>query len=333
MNPDFDILIESVFNIDCPATFNAVALQVFRYQYENNPVYRLFADMNRRTPESVRTISDIPFLPVELFKSHEIVTGEPGAKGAVTFLSSGTSGSVPSRHTISDPGIYRRSFFVGFELFFGDIEEYDIFALLPSYQEREGSSLIYMVENLIAATGSDAGGFYPGGADGLEEELLLSPGRGRRAMLIGVSYALLDFAASLSRKMPGLMVVETGGMKGRRREMVRQELHDRLMRSFGVERICSEYGMTELCSQAWALHSGSFRTPPWMKVLIRDINDPFSYQRDGKAGGINIIDLANINSCSFIATQDIGRALQDGSFEMTGRMDGSEARGCNLMVD
>lgn len=333
MKHNYDKLIDSVFNVDDPATFSAVALQVFRYQYENNTVYRLFADMNRRTPDSVRTIYEIPCLPADLFKTHDIVTGVSEDGDAVTFFSSGTTGSSPSRHIVADTGIYRRSFLRGFKLFFGDIEDYNIFALLPSYLEREGSSLIFMVESLIQATGSLSGGFYLDNSDELAKDLFTSLEGKRSTMLIGVSYALMDFADSLSRKMPGLMVVETGGMKGRRREMVRQELHELLSRGFGVEQIYSEYGMTELCSQAWSLKGGRFQTPPWMKVLVRDINDPFSYQRHGKIGSINIIDLANVNSCSFIATKDIGRSYQDGSFEMTGRIDGSEARGCNLMVD
>lgn len=329
---EYHDLCSVIFRIESRISFRKVALRVFEHQFTNNSVYRSFCELNGRTPDRVSEVDEIPFLPVELFKNHEIVCSNAIGAEALTFISSGTTGSVPSRHKILDPDLYVKSFLKGFEHFYGDVKQYNIFALLPSYLERAGSSLVYMVEKLHRDSGSEVGGFYLDHLDKLERDLKNVKAAPRKTMLIGVSFALLDFASVISEKFPNLIVVETGGMKGRRQEMIRAELHSSLKDGFGAENINSEYGMTELCSQAWSISDGRFYTPPWMKTLIRDIYDPFHYVENGKTGAINIVDLANLNSCSFIATSDLGRVNNDGSFEVLGRSDGSEMRGCNLMV-
>jgi acyl-CoA synthetase (AMP-forming)/AMP-acid ligase II len=278
----------------------------------------------------VNTIEKIPFLPIEFFKTHKIITGEQ--KEEIVFSSSGTTGPAQSRHYVTDVSIYQTSFRKGLELFYGDMKDHAIFALLPSYLEREGSSLIYMVNDMIkhSAAGSD---FYLDQSEQLTGTLLANEEAGRKNLLLGVSYALLDLAEKLDLNLKNTIVMETGGMKGRRKEMVREELHEILCRSFGVSEIHSEYGMTELLSQAYSKGKGIFQSPPWMRVLIRDTEDPFHFLENGRTGGINVIDLANINSCCFIATQDLGRMHADGSFEVLGRFDNSDVRGCNLLVE
>ncbi|MFO7723801.1 MAG: acyltransferase [Bacteroidales bacterium] len=335
--PDLNVkgaesLIERVFSISTDDAFEALALEVFRHQYDNNLLYRTFADLNQATPDSVAATAGIPFLPVGFFRDHQVLTNSRTAEEAVTFLSSGTTGAAVSRHTVSAPSLYRRSFLEGFRLFFGEITQYRIFALLPSYLEREGSSLVYMADHLIRETQSGAGGFFLDDFPALERELKSSLALEGRTILIGVTFALLDFAAWTDEQFPGLTVVETGGMKGRRREMIREELHSILKEKLGLESVAGEYGMTELLSQAWSAADGLFVTPPWMKVAFREINDPRTLVTPGKTGAINVIDLANLNSCSFLATQDLGRQHPGGEFEVLGRFDGSEVRGCNLMV-
>ncbi|NPA42471.1 MAG: acyl transferase [Chlorobi bacterium] len=312
-----------------PAEFEAAALDLFRRHYAHNPAYRRFADLIGRRPEEVRTLEDIPFLPVEVFKYHRVIAAPPPYEAV--FESSGTTGMVRSRHYVKDLSLYRRSFLRGFELFYGSPSNYLILALLPSYLERKNSSLVYMMNELIrrARPGS---GFYLHDTDRLYRGLSEGMERGEKILLFGVSFALLDFAQQYRPRLRNAIVMETGGMKGRRKEPVREELHAALKDAFGTDRIHSEYGMTELLSQAYSPGEGRFRTPPWMKVLIRDPEDPLSYLPAGRTGGINIIDLANVYSCPFIATGDLGRMHADGSFEVLGRFDHSEVRGCNLLT-
>lgn len=311
-------------------TFEALTLEVFQYQYLHNVVYRQWADYLQRSPETVRHISQIPFIPVELFKTHEVVCGNDESLPDLVFESSGTTGSTPSRHYVAKPELYRRSFTEGFHYFYGEPSNWRFLALLPSYLERSGSSLVYMVHDLIVQSKHQQSGFF---LDNLSELVsILQKPCPQPTLLIGVSFALLDLAEKHPIHLQNTVVMETGGMKGRRRELTRQELHNTLCAAFAVSEIQSEYGMTELLSQAYAKNNGQFNTPPWMRLLLRDTNDPLSAVPLGKTGGINVIDLANLYSCSFIATSDLGRALVDGSVEILGRFDYSEARGCNLMV-
>ncbi|GAB4318979.1 MAG: acyltransferase [Bacteroidales bacterium] len=309
--------------------FNAIALELFRFQVKHNPVYASWVNSLGVKPSTVDNYRRIPFLPVGLFKSHRVVI--PGREPQLLFESSGTTGMVPSRHWVVDAGLYRKSFVAGFELFYGHVTGYRIVALLPSYLERKNASLVFMVDELIRLTGDPKSGFYLRAEEKLEEILADS---GKKTILIGVSFALLEMAEKLTRDSnPALIVMETGGMKGRRREMIREELHEVLCRGFGVNHIHSEYGMTELLSQAYSKGEGVYAPPPWMKILIRDPDDPLTITREfGITGGINVIDLANIWSCPFIATEDLGRLYPDGRFTVLGRFDESDIRGCNLMA-
>jgi hypothetical protein len=315
--------------------FEALALEVFLFQSENNPVYKDFLQALNVDPATVREITRIPFLPVRFFKSHEIRTTsfEPEA----VFVSSGTSGSSNSRHFIKELSLYEESFTKGFGYFYGPVENYAFFALLPSYLEQPGSSLVYMVGKLIELSKNDHSRFYLGddeltGWIQLREHFLAKPGyEEKKNILLGVTYALLDFAKKKSWQLNNTIIMETGGMKGRKKEMIRSEVHDVLKTAFGVKAVHSEYGMTELLSQAYSKGEGIFNCPPWMKILMRDEEDPFLVKRSG-SGTINVIDLANIYSCSFIATDDLGKLYPDRSFEVLGRMDGSDLRGCSLMV-
>ena len=283
-----------------------------------------------RHPGEVNRLEDIPFLPIQFFKSHEVVSSRENV--IKTFTSSGTTGSFPSKHLVTDVSIYEKSFNLGFEKFYGPLENYVILALLPSYLEREGSSLIYMVNSLIEQSKHPESGFYLNDLDKLKNQLKNLDDSGKKVLLIGVSFALLDLVEAYSFQLKNTIVMETGGMKGRRKELIREELHQKLKTGFGVDAIHSEYGMTELLSQAYSKGDGIFFTPKWMRLFTRDTEDALLLQEPGKTGGINIIDLANINSCSFIATQDLGRVNADGSFEIIGRFDNSDIRGCNLMV-
>ncbi len=322
--------IDSIFSIHSKDAFNRMALEIFRFQYKNNPVYRQYVNYLSCDVGKVEHYLQIPFLPIDFFKSHDIVC--EGKIPALTFTSSGTTGMTFSRHPVADLSVYEKSFVKGFELFFGPISNYVVLALLPSYLEREGSSLIYMAEKLIGTSAFDDSGFYLNEYRQLRDVLLKLKSEKKKTILLGVTYALLDLAEQFPVDFPELVVMETGGMKGRRKEMVRQELHAVLTSAFGVKKIYSEYGMTELLSQAYSKGDGLFATPPWMKVLIRDTNDPFAYLPENRTGGVNVIDLANIYSCSFIETKDLGKIHPGGDFEILGRFDNSDVRGCNLLV-
>lgn len=324
-------LREKIFNFRSSSAFNELSLEIFRYQSKENPVYVSYLQHLGVNPDSISDYSNIPFLPISFFKNHPIISGDAGVEEV--FLSSGTSGGSASRHEVVDVSLYRESFLEGFKSFYGEPSNYRFLALLPSYLERKGSSLVYMVNELINAGGYKESGFFLSEFDRLAEVLKQLKKGKQKTLLIGVSFALLDFAEDHAFPFGNnIIVMETGGMKGRREEITRVALHQQLCDAFGQKKIHSEYGMTELLSQAYSLGDGRFRTPSWMKVIIRDIQDPFSYLPEGKSGAINVIDLANIHSCAFIETQDIGRMHSDGSFEVLGRTDASDIRGCSLMV-
>lgn len=319
-----------IFSIKTEAEFNALALQVFGFQFENNPVYRSFCDLLYKNPSDIKTIEEIPFLPIQFFKSHHVISSSKNIKK--TFTSSGTTGSITSKHHITDLSIYEESFKKGFHSFYGDIKDYVVLALLPSYLEREGSSLIYMVDSLIKASNHKYSGFYLNNLHEISTTLKRLDKQGKKVLLVGVSFALLDLVEAYSFNLNNTIVMETGGMKGRRKGLIREELHNLLKSGFGVNTIHSEYGMTELLSQAYSKGHGVFNCPNWMRILTRETEDALTLTAPGKTGGVNVIDLANINSCSFIATQDLGRVNKDKSFEIIGRFDTSDIRGCNLMV-
>jgi len=323
------MLHEKIFNIQTPQDFKKVALDVFTFQYENVNVYRQFCEALKVNPKQISTISEIPFLPIQFFKSHTIIA--EGDKPETIFSSSGTTGSITSKHYVASTKLYEESFNKAFQNQYGNPTDYTILALLPSYLEREGSSLIYMVDSLIKQSENEHSGFYLDDMNALMEKLTLLEAKGQKTILLGVSYALLDLIEAQSFQLKNTIIMETGGMKGRRKEMIKEELHEVLQRGFGVSEIHSEYGMTELLSQAYSTGNGIFTCPPWMKILTRDTEDPFTYV-DGKTGGINVIDLANLYSCSFIATQDLGKLHKNNSFEVLGRFDDSDIRGCNLMI-
>jgi phenylacetate-coenzyme A ligase PaaK-like adenylate-forming protein len=324
------ISTHDIFTISNQKQFDKIALKVFRFQYENNLVYREFCDFLKTDVQKVKSIEQIPFLPIQFFKSHSVISSTNPIE--TTFTSSGTTGMITSKHFVTDVGIYEESYRKGFSQFYGNIEDYVILALLPSYLEREGSSLIHMVDDLIQLSIQPDSGFYLHNYDELIAKLMELDRAGQNVILIGVTYALLDLVEKHSFQLENTIVMETGGMKGKRKEMIREELHQELCIGFGVKSIHSEYGMTELLSQAYSLGEGIFECPSWMQILVRDTEDALSYVREGKTGGINVIDLANINSCSFIATQDLGKKYPNGSFEVLGRFDHSDIRGCNLMV-
>jgi phenylacetate-coenzyme A ligase PaaK-like adenylate-forming protein len=319
-----------IFAISSQKQFEKTALQTFRFQYENNLVYQEFCDFLKTDPHKVKTLHQIPFLPIQFFKSHSVVSNTNPTQAI--FTSSGTTGIITSKHLVTDTSIYEKSYRKGFSQFYGNIEDYVILALLPSYLEREGSSLIYMVEDLIQLSNHPESGFYLHNHDELIAKLITLDQSGQNVILIGVTYALLDLIEKHQFQLQNTIIMETGGMKGKRKEMIREELHEQLCKGFDVSAIHSEYGMTELLSQAYSLGEGVFECPSWMQILIRDTEDALTYIQDGKTGGINVIDLANINSCSFIATQDLGKKNPNNSFEVLGRFDNSDIRGCNLMV-
>ncbi len=321
---------DAIFNINTSEEFNAMALKIFKHQFENNSVYRSFCDLLYKHPSDVNTISEIPFLPIQFFKSHDVLSSDSGIEE--TFTSSGTTGQTPSKHLVTNLNIYEQSFKKGFHHFYGNIEDYVVLALLPSYLERDGSSLIYMVNDLIINSNHPESGFYLNNLETLKNTLLNLETQNQKVLLIGVSFALLNFVETYQINLSNTIIMETGGMKGKRKELIREELHQHLKKGFGVELVHSEYGMTELLSQGYSHGNSSFKTPPWMKILTRDTEDALSIQNYGKTGGINIIDLANVNSCSFIATQDLGRVYSDATFEILGRFDNSDIRGCNLML-
>jgi hypothetical protein len=325
MNCEFE---HKIFNISDNG-FEELALSIFRFQYKSNPVYHDYVNALRIDPEKTNSLEAIPFLPISFFKTHRVVTGNFEAD--TVFESSGTTGSINSRHYVKDANIYNESFLKAFEKAYGKAEDWCIIGLLPSYLERKASSLVWMVNELIRKSGNELSGFYLYEHDRLKSVLMALEEKAQKTLLIGVSFGLLDFAESHKMPLKNVMVMETGGMKGRRQEITRQELHGMLKNAWELTTIHSEYGMTELLSQAYSAENGVFHCPSWMQVLIRDEDDPLTVRSEG-AGIINVIDLANIYSCAFIATDDIGRVYKDGSFEVQGRMDNSDVRGCSLMV-
>ncbi|WP_378179280.1 acyl transferase [Aquimarina sp. SS2-1] len=322
---------ETIFTIQNDQDFEKAALRIFRHQYINGNVYQRFCNLLGIAQSSVKTIKEIPFLPIEFFKKEKILSSTSNIQEI--FTSSGTTGSITSKHYVTDSKIYQTSFQKGFHFFYGDIKEYTILALLPSYLERNGSSLVYMVDALIKKSQKPKSGFYLDDTEKLVTILKKLSKQGEKVLLIGVSFALLNLVENHQIELDdNTIIMETGGMKGKRKEMIREELHQILKKGFGVSKIHSEYGMTELLSQAYSKGNGIFHCPPWMKVSTRDPEDALTSMSTGQTGGINIIDLANINSCSFIATQDLGKTYANGSFEILGRFDHSDIRGCNLML-
>ncbi|ADY50748.1 hypothetical protein Pedsa_0162 [Pseudopedobacter saltans DSM 12145] len=324
MNIDFD----TIFKINSEEEFNDISLQVYQFQKQNIPVYKEF--IKNLKIDKVDHYSQIPFLPIEFFKSHQIINSNDSYD--IIFSSSGTTGSKTSKHFVKDINWYIKSYQKAFTQFYGTPQNLCIIALLPSYLEREGSSLIYMVEDLINLSEHPDSGFLLYEHDLLFNKLQKLKQSRQKTILIGVTYALLDFIEKYQIDFPELIVMETGGMKGKRKEMVREELHKILCNGFGVKTIHSEYGMTELLSQGYSFGNGIFESPKWMKIITRDINDPLTILENNKTGGINVIDLANIYSCSFIATQDLGKILSPNTFEILGRFDNSDIRGCNLLI-
>jgi phenylacetate-coenzyme A ligase PaaK-like adenylate-forming protein len=326
-----DDLTDRIFNDLAPEAFRSIALDVFQYQYGQNKVYRNYVSHLGVNVDEITELSHIPFMPIGFFKSHEVVSGD--FQPEIRFTSSGTTGMHPASHYVKSLALYDSCFFRTFRQFYGNPEDYCILALLPSYLEREGSSLVYMADQLIRRGQHPLSGFFLDEHQLLAERLSELNEKVTKTLLIGVAFALLDFAIDHPMDLGNnITIMETGGMKGRKEEITREELHEELKKAFGLSQIHSEYGMTELLSQAYSKGNGLFFPPPWMKVMIRDIQDPFSYLTAGRSGGINIIDLANIHSCSFIETQDIGRLHPDGGFDVLGRSDHSDIRGCSLLI-
>ncbi len=321
-----DVKLQDLFRITNEAEFEKIALSVYDFQKRKNPIYQKYLNQIGKLESEIKHIQEIPFLPISFFKTHQVRTFEGEAEAV--FTSSGTSGN-QSKHDVKDLKVYQDSFETAFKRFYGNPEEMTILALLPSYLEREGSSLIYMVNHLIETSQSLLSGFFLHNTEDLINSLHQAQARKEKILLIGVSFALLDLAENYELDLSNVIVMETGGMKGKREEITRNKLHEILGKSFNVEKIHSEYGMTELLSQAYSKGKGIFECPPWMKVLFRDTYDPFDIGKN--AGGVNVIDLANIHSCSFIETSDLGRKVENG-FEILGRLDNSDIRGCNLMI-
>ncbi|MBT5426263.1 MAG: acyl transferase [Bacteroidetes bacterium] len=310
--------------------FRELSLSTFFDQYRCNEVYRKYVELLGIRVSDIQEISDIPFLPIKYFKTHKILCSEQ--KAQIIFKSSGTSGQEQSQHFVSDLDVYRESYIKGFEYFYGNSVNYRFLALLPDYLEREGSSLVFMMDDLIRRSQYADSDFYLRNLDALLDVLIRNEKDKIPTILFGVSYALLDLAEVITKPIRELIIMETGGMKGKRPEIPKPAFHQILKKAFGVKEIHSEYGMTELLSQAYSQGDGKFRTPPWMKVIIRDLYDPFRQMPAGRTGGINVIDLANKNSVSFIETQDLGRINSDGTFEVLGRINQSDIRGCNLLL-
>jgi hypothetical protein len=329
--PEIKELEQKIFQIASEEDFRQAAWWAFLYQYQTNPVYRQFCDLLKADPQKVQSLEEVPFLPVEMFKNHRILAGDQSWEKV--FRSSGTTGMERSSHYIHRLELYRTSFLKGFEHFYGPVQDYCLLALLPGYADNPDSSLIYMVQELIREGGHPDSGFFLYDLDSLADRLKQLEKRGQKTLLLGVSFALLEMAERYRVPLGNTLVMETGGMKGRRAEITREELHHKLMKSFDLQSIHSEYGMAELLSQAYSRGEGRFRTPPWMRILIRDYYDPFHLMEPGYSGGINIIDLANLHSCPFIETKDIGKRHPDGTFEVLGRFDNSDIRGCNLLAD
>lgn len=325
MNPKYE---DKVFLADRQG-FDQLALELFRFQYAGNPVYQQYVHALNLVGDDVKRMEDIPFLPIQFFKSHDVVTTSFTAEAV--FQSSGTTQTINSRHYVRDLGIYRRSFMLAFEQFYGPVKNWCVIGLLPSYLERSNSSLVVMADELIRQSGHPDSGFYLYEHEKLAAVLQQLEAKGQPTLLIGVTFGLLDFAEKFRFPLKHTIIMETGGMKGRREEMTREQVHDILKAAFSLEHIHSEYGMTELLSQGYSKGEGILRTPAWMRVRVRQEDDPFDVRNSG-TGIINVIDLANIYSCAFIATEDVGRVFEDGSFEVQGRVDNSDIRGCSLMV-
>ncbi len=320
---------EKIFNIKSAAEFEDVALNIFDYQMQSNPIYTKYASLVLNGKEPCN-IFEIPFLPISFFKTKQIICKKlPVEK---VFLSSGTTGE-QSKHLVADLSTYKKSFLKSFQLFYGNIQDYCFLSLLPNYREREGSSLIYMVDDLISKSKHEKSGFYLNDYKKLSITLKQLEQEQKKTILFGVSYALLDLAEQFPQKLKHTIIIETGGTKGKRKEILKKELHQRLKKAFSLDKIHSEYGMTELLSQSYSNGNGIFKSPSWKKILIRDINDPFSILDYNRTGGINIIDLANIYSCPFVATEDLGKKYNDGTFTVLGRFNNSDLRGCNLMIE
>lgn len=326
-----NITTGQIFSIGNEREFNDIALAIFHQQAENCLVYKQYLNYLKIASKEIDHYTEIPFLPISFFKSHSVVSSSKPV--AITFSSSGTTGQLPSKHLVQDLVIYETSYNKAFELFYGKANDYCILALLPSYLERDGSSLIYMADDLLKQSPHPLSGYFLHNHEELFQTLNRLKTAKQKTILIGVTYALLDFTEKYQIHFPELIVMETGGMKGKRKEMIRTELHQLLGSAFGVANIHSEYGMTELLSQGYSKGNGIFECPPWMKILLRDTSDPLSLlSKEQITGGINVIDLANINSCSFIATQDLGKVHDEDKFEIIGRFDNSDIRGCNLLV-
>lgn len=317
-----------IFNVT-KENFPGQAIQVFNYQWEHNDVYRQYCNQLQIDPAAITRVKQVPFLPIALFKTHRIAAYDGDSE--IIFTSSGTTGSATSRHFVRYLQLYEQSFTACFSHFYGNPSNHAFLCLLPSYLEREGSSLILMAERLIQLSGKTDSGFFLRSKGKLTDILLKREQDQQPTFLLGVTYALLDFAAEVNCKLKHTIIMETGGMKGRRQELTRADVHEQLRAAFGVPAIHSEYGMTELLSQAYSRGNGIFECPPWLKVLVREEDDPFTIKQVG-AGLLCIVDLANMHSCSFIETADVGRVYDDGSFEVLGRMDNSDVRGCSLLV-
>ncbi len=312
------------------ANFDDIALSLFQIQSVHNPIYKQFVESLGVQPSKITSIDQIPFLPIEFFKNHRVITGD--WQSTTEFTSSGTTGATTSKHAVWNVEFYLKNAQEIFERDFGSLANYHFFALLPSYLEREGSSLIAMMNHFIRESKSPFSGFYLHNYEELVTQLQEAKNSDRKVVLWGVSFALLDLAERFELNLKDAIVIETGGMKGRRKEMIREELHDLLTTRFHIDQIGSEYGMTELLSQAYSRGRGMYQAPPWMRIIVRDVNDPFKILEKGRTGGINVIDLANAHSCAFLETQDLGKWVQDGYFEVLGRIDNSDLRGCNLLV-
>ena len=323
-----DKIIDKIFDIKSEENFKNICFEIFNFQMDYNPIYSAYSEIILKG-KNPNKLTEIPFLPISFFKEEQIIC--QGQKIEEIFLSSGTSGN-QSKHLVSDLSIYKKSFRKAFELFYGDIKDYCVLSLLPNYREREGSSLIYMVDNLIRNSLYSESGFYLNDYQKLSQTLSKLEKEKKKTILFGVSNALLDLAEQFPQKLNSTIIIETGGTKGKRKEYLKEELHKILKNSFNLRTIHSEYGMTELLSQSYSKGNGIFKSPPWKKIFIRDVNDPLSFVQKEKTGGINIIDLANLYSCPFIATQDLGKLYEDGSFSVLGRFDNSDVRGCNLLI-
>ena len=321
---------DRVFTIQNQTEFNKICLDTFHFQMEHVRIYKKYVQYLNIKINTIDHYTKIPFLPIELFKTQEIIADD--LQPEIIFTSSGTTGMTTSKHLVADKKVYEQSFRTAFEQFYGKMENIAILALLPSYLERTGSSLIYMINDLMQHSQQPESNYFLYNHEELYQTLLQLKTKGTKTLLFGVTFALLDFIEKYELSFPELIIMETGGMKGKRKEMVREEIHDLLCKSFQVSGIHSEYGMTELLSQGYSYGNGIFKNPNWMKILIRETNDPLTLATNKKTGAINVIDLANRYSCSFIATQDLGKIYDDGSFEVLGRFDQSDIRGCNLLV-